>query len=115
MIPNKSIVTMNKLVEARLFFEKVNPTYMRKSNEQKQAEAKARAEKWRALTPQQKLEHLDKKFGKGLGAGKERARIYAQYPELEPKAVIVETAKAPVRYEAPKKKVIPNGSRVILR
>jgi Spy/CpxP family protein refolding chaperone len=41
----------------------------------KQAEAKERDDYYRSLTPEQKLEKLDRKLGKGVGAVKERARI----------------------------------------
>jgi hypothetical protein len=34
-----------------------------------------RCEAWRTLTPQQQLENLDLRLGKGIGATKQRARI----------------------------------------
>lgn len=48
---------------------------MPKSLEQKKTEAAARQEAYNALTPAQKLERLDKAFGAGKGAARERARI----------------------------------------
>ena len=43
--------------------------------ELRQTEAKARQEKYSALSNDQKLELLDTKFGKGLGAKKQRAKL----------------------------------------
>lgn len=46
-----------------------------KSKQQKREEAIARAEQSGKLTPEQKLEKLDRIFGKGLGAKKERLKL----------------------------------------
>jgi hypothetical protein len=46
-----------------------------KTKDQKREEAKVRQEKYDALTKEQKLESLDKAFGKGKGAAKERAKL----------------------------------------
>ena len=46
-----------------------------KSKKDKRKEAKARQEKYDKLTPQQRLDKLDRKLGKGVGAKKERARL----------------------------------------
>ena len=41
----------------------------------KQQEAIERNEYWAQLTPEQQLENLDSRLGKGVGAKKQRARI----------------------------------------
>lgn len=41
----------------------------------KQSIAEERVAEWRKLTPQQQLEELDRRLGKGVGAVKQRARI----------------------------------------
>ena len=46
-----------------------------KTKEQKKQEAKERQEKYNQLTPRQKLEYLDKKYGKDQGATKERIKL----------------------------------------
>ena len=52
---------------------------------QKTADKKLKAEAMKAMrdtrTPQQQLEILDKKLGKGVGAKRERARLAAQIGE----------------------------------
>lgn len=90
-----------------------------KSKETKRKECEARVEKWQQLTPQQQLDLLNEKLGKGIGAKKQRAKIYAVNPELETIVVhavnvVAITANATIG-RADKKKNIPNGSRVILR
>jgi hypothetical protein len=90
---------------------------IRLSKEQKQAEAKARAEKWRSLTPQEKWAVLDTRLGINEGAKKERAALIAICPELNPIAVqaikkIENKLPDPSKKE---KKIIPNGARIILK
>jgi len=46
-----------------------------KKKEQKREEAKTRQEKANALTPVQRIEKLDKQFGKNVGAKKERIKL----------------------------------------
>ncbi len=46
-----------------------------KTKEVKQEELKARTEACNALTPVQRIEKLDKLFGKGKGAKRERERL----------------------------------------
>jgi len=46
-----------------------------KSLEIKRMEAKSRQDFYNSLTPQQRLDNLDRIFGKGVGAAKERARL----------------------------------------
>ena len=41
----------------------------------KETEAKVRNEAWAKLTPEQQLESLDNRLGKGVGAKKQRAKI----------------------------------------
>ncbi|MEY2703856.1 MAG: hypothetical protein RLY43_2495 [Bacteroidota bacterium] len=48
---------------------------MPQTKEQKQQTAKNLLEQRAQLTPQQQLAKLDEKFGKGMGAKKERARL----------------------------------------
>lgn len=45
--------------------------------EQRTKEAEERNKKWRALTPQQQLQELDRRLGKGVGAIKTRNKINA--------------------------------------
>lgn len=42
---------------------------------ERRAQANARVEAWRSLSPQQKLKTLDNRLGKGLGAVRQRERI----------------------------------------
>lgn len=46
-----------------------------KSREQKKVEAKSRAERSSEMTPEQRIEKLDRLFGKGQGAKKERLKL----------------------------------------
>ena len=46
-----------------------------KDKETKRREAAARNEAWQKLSAKQQLAALDKRFGKGKGATKQRARI----------------------------------------
>lgn len=46
-----------------------------KTKEKKREEAQARQKTYDALTSKEKIARLDKKFGKGKGASKERARL----------------------------------------
>jgi hypothetical protein len=85
-----------------------------KSNEQKRTEVQARAEKWRALTPQEKWNLLDERLGKNVGARKERANLIASNPELNPVQIEAVKKVQHVQQAVPVKQ-IPNGSRVILR
>ena len=51
----------------------------------KQKEAIERNNFWASLTPQQQLESLDTRLGKGIGAKKQRARIQYKIdnPQIE--------------------------------
>ena len=51
----------------------------------KQQEAIERNEYWAQLTPEQQLENLDSRLGKGVGAKKQRARIQYKIdnPQIE--------------------------------
>lgn len=49
-----------------------------KSRTQKNEEAKSRALETKDLTPQQRLDKLDKVLGVGLGAKKERAKLQSK-------------------------------------
>lgn len=46
-----------------------------KTKEQKKTEAAERQAEYDKLTPEEKIAKLDKKFGNGKGANKERARL----------------------------------------
>ena len=48
---------------------------MSKEKDRKREEAKVRQAEHDKLTPQQKIDKLDKRFGKGLGAKKERVKL----------------------------------------
>ena len=51
----------------------------------KETEAKVRNEAWAKLTPEQQLESLDNRLGKGVGAKKQRTRIQYKIdnPQIE--------------------------------
>ena len=51
----------------------------------KETEAKVRNEAWAKLTPEQQLESLDNRLGKGVGAKKQRAKIQSKInnPQVE--------------------------------
>ena len=51
----------------------------------KETEAKVRNEAWAKLTPEQQLESLDNRLGKGIGAKKQRAKIQSKInnPQVE--------------------------------
>jgi len=55
-----------------------------KSKETKRKESADRVEKWQSLTPQQQLNLIDERLGKGIGAKRQRAKL----AELLPKPVI---------------------------
>jgi hypothetical protein len=50
---------------------------MPKDKEIRHANAQTLLEGWRSLSPEQQLENLDRRLGKGQGAKKQRARIHA--------------------------------------
>ncbi len=49
--------------------------YKKKRKEQRQEEAQERQATYDKLSPEQKTAKLDQKFGKGLGAKKQRAKL----------------------------------------
>ena len=49
-----------------------------KTTGQKIEEAKKRQEEYDKLTPQEKIAKLDERFGKGVGATKQRAKLMKQ-------------------------------------
>ena len=55
------------------------------NKEFKNKEAIERNNYWTSLTPQQQLESLDTRLGKGIGAKKQRAKIQAKIdnPQIE--------------------------------
>jgi len=55
--------------------EKKNKGITTAAKKQRRKEAEERQKAYDNLTTQQKLDRLDKKFGKGKGAAKERARL----------------------------------------
>jgi hypothetical protein len=57
----------------------------------KQTEAAVRNEAWAKLTPEQQLESLDNRLGKGIGAKKQRAKI--QYKINNPQVEVQRKAK----------------------
>ena len=61
----------------------------------KETEAIVRNEAWAKLTPEQQLESLDNRLGKGIGAKKQRARI--QYKINNPQIEIQRDKKAKKR------------------
>lgn len=88
---------------------------MYRSKEQKLAEANARAEKWRALTPQEKWNVLNKRLGNGLGAKKERAKLIAECLELVPVSAPAPKVADMMAGIPPKKKINIKQGRVILK
>lgn len=54
-----------------------------KDKSTKRLEAEKRQEKYNSLTPKEKIESLNNKFGKGIGAEKERKRLKAQINKKE--------------------------------
>ncbi len=50
---------------------------MSRDKSTKREEAEERQAEHDKLTPQQKIDKLDRKFGKGIGAKKERAKLQA--------------------------------------
>ena len=65
------------------------------NKEHKNKEAIERNSYWVSLTPQQQLESLDVRLGKGIGAKKQRARI--QYKINNPQIEIQRDKKAKKR------------------
>ena len=57
----------------------------------KETEAIVRNEAWAKLTPEQQLESLDNRLGKGIGAKKQRAKI--QYKIDNPQVEVQRKAK----------------------
>jgi len=55
--------------------------FLRADREKKRSEAKVRQEAYDKLTPKQKLQRLDDKFGKDQGAKRERERIIRKAAE----------------------------------
>lgn len=71
---------------------------MPQTNEQKHEAAVVRQAQYDALTHQQKLDRLNKAFGKGVGARRERARIanlmLPKEPPLKKAEAVVEAPAA---------------------
>tara|TARA_Y100001963_G_scaffold19924_1_gene25254 strand:+ start:245 stop:484 length:240 start_codon:yes stop_codon:yes gene_type:complete len=65
--------------------------YGTRSRSERQKEAEQRNEEWKSLSLQQQLDSLDLRFGKGIGAKKQRARI--QYKIDHPQIDIQRKAK----------------------
>ena len=68
----------------------------------KETEAKVRNEEWAKLTPEQQLERLDNRLGKGVGARKQRAKI--QYKIDNPQVGLQKLIKEKKRGKNKKKK-----------
>lgn len=61
--------------------------------EVKQIEAKARQDYYNTLTVQQKIDALDRKFGKGLGAASQRKKLSLVSDVAEISKAVVSMAK----------------------
>ena len=69
---------------------------MRSTKTRRINEAKIRQEKFDVLTLPERVKKLDKMFGKGVGAVKERAKIAKQIEkQKQPKEVIIEPILIP--------------------
>jgi hypothetical protein len=79
---------------------------------ERQAEAKARQDITDGLTPQQRLERLDMKFGQGQGAKKERARlaVATTKPQVKvtPVAASVKTTPTANKFEELELQTLPD-------
>jgi len=51
------------------------------AKERKRKESQDRLESWRKLSPQQQLDALDARLGKGVGATKQREKLNAKLSE----------------------------------
>lgn len=58
-------------------------TFRLAKKQRKREEAEVRNEAWRQLSPQEQLAELDKRFGKGKGATKQRKRLAKNGKEKE--------------------------------
>jgi hypothetical protein len=56
--------------------KKRNKGIAKAARERRKTEAKTRQEEYDKLTPEERLERLDKRLGKGVGAVKERIKLY---------------------------------------
>lgn len=75
------------------------------NNEIKREEAKQRQEAWNKLYPKDKLEALDRRLGKGVGAKKQRDRIHAQMNQkLDPKKFTPEAKNEAIAKERAKER-----------
>lgn len=52
-----------------------SPVVPTREKNERQLQAAIRQAEYDALTPQQKLDRIDERLGKGVGAAKERARL----------------------------------------
>ena len=52
-----------------------NKTWKKPHMAERQAEAEKRNAPWQALTSEQQIVELDKRFGKGIGAKRQRAKL----------------------------------------
>lgn len=73
--------------------------------EAKQVEAAGRAEYFQSLTLQQRLDRLDARLGKGVGAVKERAKI------AKAMALAAETAKPKAQKEPKSEMAAPKAKK----
>lgn len=76
------------------FFDK--PKYRREIDATKRRESLERLEHWRTLTPEQQIEELDRRLGKGVGATRQRKRlanIIANRGNEQPKPEVKPEAK----------------------
>lgn len=72
---------------------------MPQTNEQKRESAKKRQAAYDALTPQQKLDRLDRAFGKDVGAKRERARVLKRMKMV---ATVVPLSSVPAEIRDPR-------------
>lgn len=63
----------------------IDQDYGQARKKRQQLERESRFKKWQSLTPSQQLADLDRRLGKGVGAGKQRARI-AEAIKKQPEA-----------------------------
>ena len=79
----------------------------KKQLEARQISADERQEAHAALTPEQRLNKLDRRLGEGIGAKSERARLAKALKALEKTIVESVTAKVEATIKATEQKVEP--------
>ena len=83
-----------------------------KSQEEKRREGEERTARWESMTPVEQLQDLDRRFGKGVGATRQRKRLLALIDsELQEQVVELGKTFEAIDQQTTKKKKFKKGTK----